>query len=89
MEKERKEGKKKAKSKVIVRDTFIMGGTKTITLLEGSQAPPPRLSGTNCRKMGLYEEGKKRMYRIESSSVTEELNVQNGESSSVTEQLNV
>jgi hypothetical protein len=40
------------------------GGTKTVTLLEDSQAPPPRLSGTNCMKMELYEDGKKRMYRM-------------------------
>jgi len=66
---ERKEerGKKKGKSKVMVRDTFIMGkgGRRpSITLLEGSQAPTARLSGTSSRKIEVYEEGKKRLYRM-------------------------
>ena len=63
---ERKEerGKKKVKSKVMVRDTFIMGvgGDEGHNFSEGSQAQTVRLSGKSGRKMELYEEGKKRVY---------------------------
>jgi hypothetical protein len=65
---ERKEerGKKKAKNKVMVRDNFYngVGGTKTITFLEGFQAPNARLYGKSSRKMELYGEGRKRMFRV-------------------------
>jgi len=68
MEKERKEerGKKKAKTKVMVRDTFIMGegGTETITFLEGSQASTACLPGKSSRKMELCVEGKKGMHCV-------------------------
>jgi len=70
MEKERKEerGKKKAKTKVMVRDTFIMGegggDTETITFLEGSQASTACLPGKSSRKMELCVEGKKGMHCV-------------------------
>jgi len=68
MEKERKEerGKKKAKSKVKVRDTFIMWeGDKDHQFIgRFPRLPPARRSGTSSRKMELYEDGKKRMCRM-------------------------